>query len=115
MLREASLDDDSGLSEDKFNAAEYRKDKQIGKVISLQPLSLGLLSRFLPMIAGGQGVSRPLSFLSTMIVSAGTNHSHRTAPAGALISIFFWILSLLLPSVVVAGVSLPSVFGDHMV
>ena len=37
MLRKASLADDSGLSGDKFNAAEHRKDKQIGKVISLQP------------------------------------------------------------------------------
>ena len=40
MLRKASLADDSGLSEDKFNAAERRKDKQIGKVISLQPLKI---------------------------------------------------------------------------
>ena len=39
MLCKASLADDSGLSEDKFNAAEHRKYKQIGKVISLQPLS----------------------------------------------------------------------------
>ena len=38
MLCEESLADDSGQSEDKFNAAEHRKDKQIEKVISLQPL-----------------------------------------------------------------------------
>ena len=42
MLCKASLADDSGLSEDKFNAAEHRKYKQIGKVISLQPLSIEL-------------------------------------------------------------------------
>ena len=47
------------LSEDKFNAAEHRKDKQIGKVISLQPLWLRIVPRTASrIISSGKRVVR---------------------------------------------------------